>query len=494
VYFVLVTTLLTSFALEVQGHLPGITNEDCTDTGVNTEQWGDFRTGTAEKCTAFTVQLDKTQHQRSVQLHRWRTQHRDEIISSQQQASKQKTAEHKVNAKLEETLGKLQQMLADNAEAAVNRKSAEKERRTAEQTELQAAQEAQEAILHDSQTALDSISNRVTAIEETQQRDWQTQVQQHDKITKIQKQMLQQQQVRHQYDQDALDMQAGEYNTNRQREQEAEQRHAEVLQRLHALEKNSSKTKRQENTVTTLPDEHEVQQHSPSNATPTVDTDTGTVSAGAQHKRDEEDAPEKVADRKVNKVTENDYVREHRATEADTETETIGAHRKANEMNVDAKTFRNEGIRTPTEDTQPHPADSTAAGTLEYIEILGIMKQIHERTTAQAALAHEQSEKVENKLSELTKKLDKVTHVMEEQQFNFTYSNKARELCVDINMQNLERVDGGETETEKVDQTREIQNVTDASVTYDNLENSINGETTTINVSEPIGQEHDTLT
>jgi len=46
-YFVLVTTLLTSFSLKVQGHFPGITNEDSTDTGANTEQWEDFRTGTA---------------------------------------------------------------------------------------------------------------------------------------------------------------------------------------------------------------------------------------------------------------------------------------------------------------------------------------------------------------------------------------------------------------------------------------------------------------
>ena len=145
-------------------------------------------------------------------------------------------------------------------------------------------------------------------------------------------------------------------------------------------------------------------------------------------------------------------------------------------------------------DTQPYPADSTAAGTLEYSEILGIMIQMHERTTAQAAPAHEQSEKVENKLSELTKKLDKVTHVMEEQQFKFTYSNKARELRVDRNTQNLERVDGEETETEKVDQTCEIQNVTNTSVSYDDLENSISGGTTTIKVSEPIKQEHDTLT
>jgi len=159
VYFVMVTTLLTSFALEVQGDLLSITNEDCTYTGATTEQWRDFRT--AEKCAAFPVQLDKTQHQRSVQLHRWRTLHRDELISTQQQASKQKTAEHNASAKL-----------ANNAEAEVSRKSAEKERRTVEQTEHQAAQEAQEAILHDIQTALDSISKRVTAIEETQQRDW----------------------------------------------------------------------------------------------------------------------------------------------------------------------------------------------------------------------------------------------------------------------------------------------------------------------------------
>ena len=82
-------------------------------------------------------------------------------------------------------------MLANNAEAEVSCKSAKKERRTVEQIELQAAQETQQSILHDIQTALDSISKRVTAIEETQQRDWQTQVQQHDKITKIQTQMLQ---------------------------------------------------------------------------------------------------------------------------------------------------------------------------------------------------------------------------------------------------------------------------------------------------------------
>jgi len=202
-------------------------------------------------------------------------------------------------------------MLAKNAEAEMSRKSAEKERRTVEQTELQSAQEAQEAILHDIQTALDSISKRVTAIEETQQRDWQTQVQHHDKITKIQTQMLQQQQAMHRYEKDALDMQAGEQKQNRQREQGAAQRHAEVLQRLHALEKKLSKTKRQENTNTTQHDEHEVQQHSPPYATATTDTDTGTVSAAAQHKRDEVDVPVKVAGGKVNAETQNDYVREH---------------------------------------------------------------------------------------------------------------------------------------------------------------------------------------
>jgi len=45
-----------------------------------------------------------------------------------------------------------------------------------------------------------------------------------------------------------------------------------------------------------------------------------------------------------------------------------------------------------------------------------------------------------------------------------------------------------------VDQTREIQNVTNTSFRNNNLENSISGETTQINESEPIGQEHDNLT
>jgi len=100
--------------------------------------------------------------------------------------------------------------------------------------------------------------------------------------------------------------------------------------------------------------------------------------------------------------------------------------------------------RAPTEDARPHLAGNTASGTLEFSELLGIMKQMQERTTAQAALAHGMSEKLKNKPSELTKKLDEVTHVMEEQQFNFTYSNNAREVHAHINTQNLERADGGE--------------------------------------------------
>jgi len=142
-----------------------------------------------------------------------------------------------------------------------------------------------------------------------------------------------------------------------------------------------------------LHDEREDQQQNPPSAT---DTDTVSVSTGAQHKRDKVDAPEKAADEKVNAVTENDYVRKHRATGVDTETETTGAHSKAGGMDTDAETFRNEGIRNPTEDTQPHPAGNTAASTLDCSELLGIMEQMQKNTTAQATLAHEQSEKLEN--------------------------------------------------------------------------------------------------
>jgi len=74
------------------------------------------------------------------------------------------------------------------------------------------------------------------------------------------------------------------------------------------------------------------------------------------------------------------------------------------------------------------------------------MKQMQKSTIAQAALAHEQSEKLDTKLSKLTTKLDEVTKVMEEQQFELTCSTKVRENQVDNNMKKLERVDGGEIE------------------------------------------------
>jgi len=169
-------------------------------------------------------------------------------------------------AKLEETLGKLQQMFADNAKAEVSRKSAEKERHTVEQRERQAAQAAQQAILHNIHTALASIFKRVTVIEEIQQRDWQTQVQQHDKIKQIETQMLQHQQAMQQYERDALNIQAGEQNKIRQREQEPVQRHAEVFQQLHTLEKAGqqqlekqwTETKGQDKTAPALHNELEV--------------------------------------------------------------------------------------------------------------------------------------------------------------------------------------------------------------------------------------------
>jgi len=53
-------------------------------------------------------------------------------------------------------------------------------------------------------------------------------------------------------------------------------------------------------------------------------------------------------------------------------------------MNADAETSKNEGIRTTTEDTQPHLAGNTDTCTLDYSELLGIMKQMQKSTTAQA--------------------------------------------------------------------------------------------------------------
>jgi len=83
-------------------------------------------------------------------------------------------------------------------------------------------------------------------------------------------------------------------------------------------------------------------------------------------------------------------------------------------------------------------------------------EQMQKSTTAQATLAHEQSEKLQNKLSELTTKLDEVTQVMNEQQFELTNGTKVREDQVDNNMKKFERADGGQIETDKVDQTRDI--------------------------------------
>ena len=60
------------------------------------------------------------------------------------------------------------------------------------------------------------MSKRVTGIEETQERDWQTQVQQRDKIQKIETQMMQQHQTMQQNERDAVNTQAGERNRMRQ--------------------------------------------------------------------------------------------------------------------------------------------------------------------------------------------------------------------------------------------------------------------------------------
>ena len=183
------------------------------------------------------MQLDKTQQHCSVQLQKWRTIHSE------------KTADHNTSAKLEGALGKLQQMFADNAEAEASRKSAEKERCTVEQTERRVAQAAQQAILHNIDTALDSISKRVTAIEETHQRE---------KNTKIETQMLYQQQSMQHYERDALNIQIGE--------KEPVHQHAEVFQRLYALEKagqqqlenQCTKTKEQDKTAPTIHNKCEV--------------------------------------------------------------------------------------------------------------------------------------------------------------------------------------------------------------------------------------------
>jgi len=109
-FFVLVTTLLTSFALEVQGHLPGITNEDCTDTGTNTDS-GEI-SALAQLRNANFACCSWIRHNTSAQYNYIDGALNFETSQFQRnKANKQKTAEHKVSAKLEETLGNLQQML-----------------------------------------------------------------------------------------------------------------------------------------------------------------------------------------------------------------------------------------------------------------------------------------------------------------------------------------------------------------------------------------------
>ena len=82
---------------------------------------------------------------------------------------------------------------------------------------------------------------------------------------------------------------------------------------------------------------------------------------------------------------------------------------------------------------------------------------------------------------------------MEESQLELTSNTKVRENQVDNIMKKLERGDGGEIEMDKVDQTRDIKGTTESD-SDKNLEPTISGETTTINVTKQIGQEHATLT
>jgi len=223
---------------------------------------------------------------------------------------------------------------------------------------------------------------------------------------------MQQQQVERQNEQDAVYIQTKRQNDIRQSEQEAVANASDATKPAASTKVGAKiETDQQRNM---LAQDKQV--------TFTTDTDTLTVSTGAQHTRDEVDAAEKATDDKVSVMTADDYATAHQVTGADTETEITKAHSEAGEMDADtATTFRNERFRTPTEDAQPHPAGNTAACTLDYSELVGIMKQMQKGTNAQAA--HKQSEKPENKPSELTTKLDDVTHLMEEKQFNFTYSN-----------------------------------------------------------------------
>ena len=303
VYLVMTSALLVSCATEVRGDISGSNNyRDCAGTSANTEQGGISRNGMSGKFRAFQVHSDEIQYQRSVKLGKWRARNTgqnrgvrgvdesavdsmhavhdrvgskgnvDHTSGNRQAAVENEGLDgadssyrarecedeeraHAVGTTIEAVLNKMQQWFSDNLQAEASRTSA--------------AQVAQEDILQKINTALDSNSKGVTELEETQQRE----------IRKMETRIMKQQQSMEQYMRDALEMQAGEQTKNCQREQESEQQHVAVLQQLHALEKKSRETKRQENTATTLLDELEVQKHSPPNATATADTDTGTVSA-----------------------------------------------------------------------------------------------------------------------------------------------------------------------------------------------------------------------
>ena len=73
-----------------------------------------------------------------------------------------------------------------------------------------------------------------------------------------------------------------------------------------------------------------------------------SVPTGAQHKTDEVDSPEQVANRKVSVATEDSHATVHQATDADTE-----VHSEAGEMiAAAATTFRTEGIRATSSGRQ----------------------------------------------------------------------------------------------------------------------------------------------
>ena len=127
-------------------------------------------------------------------------------------------------------------------------------------------------------------------------------------------------------------------------------------------------------------------------------------------------------------MTEDDYTRVYQATGAGRETEATGAHSETGGMEAEDNAFRHKSFRTPTEDVQPPPAGKAAVGTSDYSKLLGIMKQMESQTAVQAACTQKQSEKLDNRLSKMTLKLEEVTQEMEEQQCKLTCSIKTHEV------------------------------------------------------------------